>query len=132
MDSTVSEEDDLLDKADALMRKHRVFVASAGGADTANDDVPLLTEVVSAATLVPGVIPAPAAAPLEPLRDALAAELEAWLDQELPRHVLRVLDGISDQLILQLSLKARSELLPRLHRALESPPPAANPAPPDD
>lgn len=132
MVSEVSDEDDLLDKADALMRKHRVFVAGAGDADTANDDVPLLTEVVSAEALMPSAVPAPAAADLKPLRDALAVELEAWLDQELPQHVLRVLDGISDQLILQLSLKARAELLPRLQQALESPKLAANPDSADD
>jgi hypothetical protein len=53
------------------------------------------------------------------LKSALAFELETWLDQELPQHVLRVLDGITDQLIIQLSLKARAELLPRLQAGID-------------
>ena len=120
MDSKVPEEDDLLQKADALMRRHRVFVAGAAEpvkevADSGSDDIPVLTEIVGD-DMVPEA--AHAAVDLAKLRNALAFELDTWLDEELPQHVMRVLDGITDQLIIQLSLKARSDLLPRLQAAL--------------
>ena len=116
-------DDDLLHKADALMRKHRVFVAGATPDEEPADDVPVLTEVIG-----PDAIPEAAtttAVDIAALRGALALELETWLDQELPQHVLRVLDGITDQLIIELSLKARSELLPRLQKILGAEPPGS-------
>lgn len=121
-------DDDVLQKADAFMRRHRVFVA--GAAAPAADkpelepptpeedaDIPVLTEVVAAE-------PGSAAAAIDPdqLRTALAAELDAWLDERLPAHVMRVLDGITDQMIGHVSEKARSELLPRLQARLEAAP----------
>ncbi|HEX8987764.1 MAG TPA: hypothetical protein VF816_07375 [Rhodocyclaceae bacterium] len=131
--------DDLLHKADALMRRHRVFVAGANDAafadaaapaDGADDDVPVLTEIVAAEA-----VPAAGrtrAVDVAALRAALAAELETWLDAELPTHVQRVLDGVTDQLILQLSDKARTELLPRLQSLLAEPDTSPTPAPQGD
>lgn len=114
--------DELLEKADALMRR-RVFVAGAEPpaepAAPEEEDVPVLTEVVAAdepAAVSEAAVPSDAAA----LRSALAFELESWLDEELPQHVMRVLDGLTDQLIIQISLKARADLLPRLQRVLEA------------
>jgi len=138
MDSKVAEADDLLQKADALMRRHRVFVAGAAAekddaaAPAGNDDIPVLTEVVSGDAVAESAAPAHAGVPLSRLRSALAFELEAWLDEELPLHVMRVLDGITDQLIIQLSLKARSDLLPRLQSLLEATERAATPGSADD
>ncbi|CAG1000186.1 hypothetical protein RHDC4_03123 [Rhodocyclaceae bacterium] len=118
--------DELLQKADALMRR-RSFVAGANEAPeepaatpAAPDDVPVLTEVVEPNA---GLLPEAADAPPEKiasLRNSLAFELETWLDEELPQHVMRVLDGLTDQLIIQLSLKARADLLPRLQAILEA------------
>jgi uncharacterized FlaG/YvyC family protein len=54
------------------------------------------------------------------VRAALARELEIWLDEKLPEAVLRVLDGLSDQMINQVAAQARLELLPRLKSALEA------------
>lgn len=130
-------DDDLLQKADALMRKHRVFVAGANDkvesrGDADNDDIPVLTEVVDAEQIPVSAASARTSVDLAELRSALAFEMEAWLDEELPQHVLRVLDGITDQLIIQLSLKARAELLPRLQNILEAPREPANPEPADD
>ena len=53
------------------------------------------------------------------MRAALTRELEAWLDEKLPAAVLRVLDGLSDQMISQVAAQARLELLPRLKSTLE-------------
>lgn len=116
--------DELLQKADALMRR-RTFVAGAvaeepAAAPAAPDDVPVLTDVVEPDA---GLQPEAADAPPEKiasLRNSLAFELETWLDEELPQHVMRVLDGLTDQLIIQLSLKARADLLPRLQAILEA------------
>jgi len=119
----MAQDEDLLQKADALMRRHRVFVAGAvvpheTAADT--EDVPVLTEIVdpgAAASAVPAAIEDAMAAQ----HAAMAAELERWLDTELPQHVMRVLDGVTDQLIAQLSLKAKAELLPKLLNILSAP-----------
>lgn len=127
----MSDDNDVLQKADALMRRHRVFVAGATGAKEsvadAPDDVPVLTEIVDPDSVVgtPGV---QTPVDLAQLREALAFELEAWLDEELPRHVMRVLDGITDQMIGHLSQQARAELLPRLQATAQS----AQPSPPPD
>lgn len=115
-------DDDVLQKADALMRRHRVFVAGSSKesvADAAADDVPVLTDIVDpdSAVSTPGI---QTPVDLARLRDALASELEAWLDEELPRHVMRVLDGITDQMISHLVQQARAELLPRLQATAES------------
>ena len=122
-------DDDVLQKADAFMRRHRVFVAGAtpqpveeavpAPAPEDDADIPVLTEVVAEiepATELPSIDPVQ-------LQTAVAAELDAWLDEQLPGHVMRVLDGITDQMIGQLSEKARGELLPRLRALLEAAPP---------
>lgn len=130
--SKVADSDDVLQKADAFMRRHRVFVAGAAApaaeepvpeqtAAEDDADIPVLTEVVVAEPAA-----APAATTIDPaeLKTALAAELDAWLDEQLPAHVMRVLDGITDQMIGQVSEKVRSELLPRLQERLEAAPTA--------
>lgn len=136
--SKVPDSDDILEKADALMRRRRVFVAGAAEeplpepTETAAedvDDIPVLTDVVPDETVV-AQRPQGAAAGGEAagLRDALAAELDAWLDEELPGHVMRVLDGVTDQMIGHISAKARAELLVRLQARLgeaETPAPEA-------
>lgn len=138
--------DDVLEQADQLMRRHRSFVAEGAGsppppapqAPAEDEDIPLLTEVVSLEKQALGAAPAetalPAVAPAAPTEaapvdtSALASELEAWLDLELPGHVMHAMDGITDQVILQVALRARSELLPRLLAALEKREDAGNPA----
>jgi hypothetical protein len=49
----------------------------------------------------------------------IESALDQWLDKELPNEILRVMDGISDQLIGTLVRRMREELLPQL---LEKPP----------
>ena len=118
----MADNDDVMNKADALMRRHRVFVAGAAADETAAgaDDVPTLTEVVDPHQMS-AAAPVQASIDVAKLNSALAFELDTWLDEELPRHVMRVLDGVTDQLIGQLSLQARSELLPRLQQLIDPP-----------
>jgi hypothetical protein len=124
----------LLDQADALMRRHRVFVAGAQAeaavvadthpaakpaGDTDLDDLPLLTEVVGAAPLAAEDQASGPDASLsqrleEERRAALVLELENWLDEQLPQLVIRAMDGITDQAVALITNRAREELLPRL------------------
>ena len=106
---------DPLAHADAFMSRLR---------PPAEEDVPLLTEVVKAsgpAVGNPG--PGPQAAALADLA-AVDALLTEWLDTRLPDAVLKVLDGVADQLIQRITREAEEDLLPRLHAALKRVPPA--------
>jgi len=96
---------DILSAADAFMQRLR---------PPADEDVPLLTEIVENA----GLLPLPESANA---RETLASELEYWLDMHLPEAVLKVLDGVADQLVLQVGEQARRDLLPRLVAALGTP-----------
>lgn len=146
----MSDRNDVLQQANQLMQRHRSFVA--GGARSPVplpaseiDDLPVLTEVVDNPAvaplpeLEPVAITQPEIAPerIEALarellferlpvqRQALADELAMWLDRELPQVVMRVLDGVTDHLIAQVTAEARAALLPRMQSALEEEPPAS-------
>jgi hypothetical protein len=122
--------DDLMEKADALMRRRRVFVAGAPEqksllAEDDGDDVPVLTEIVDPAARP--AAPGPRGRPddlrfdrLANQRQALAEELAAWLDTELPRVIMAALDGVTDQIVAEVTAEARAALLPRLQAALEA------------
>jgi hypothetical protein len=101
------------------------------------DDLPVLTEVFVPEPEVPPIeVPPPepvipqeaidaramelVQAQLPFQRQAVADELAAWLDSELPQVVMRVLDGVTDQIIGQVTAEARAALLPRLQDALET------------
>lgn len=114
-------QDDVLIQADALMRRHRSFVARPAGEDTdalsgvfAADasDIPVLTEVVDAIPLSPRNIEAL----LDSLRAELDATLEAWLVEMLPAAVA----SASQQILAELDSKARNTLLPRLQALIEA------------
>jgi hypothetical protein len=45
--------------------------------------------------------------------------LALWLDEQLPQLVMRVLDGVTDQLVAQINTQARMTLLPKLQAALD-------------
>jgi hypothetical protein len=51
--------------------------------------------------------------------DALRDELSRWLEQELPNAVLKVTDGLADQLMGELTDQAEKKLLPRLISRLD-------------
>ena len=109
----------LLRKADALIRRTRVFVAGspapAAAVTPADDDLPVLTDIVTEqeATL------ATAPPHMQQHLDALREELSRWLDQELPDAVLKVTDGLADQLMGELTHQAEKNLLPRLIARLD-------------
>ncbi len=123
---------DLLDKANALMRRHRVFVArpldesdsaepvslaaeeffdTAPAGPSPDDDIPVLTDVV--ATDVFSVIAPVDNVPVEPMVAASWAneQVQRWLDEELPTVVLSVLDGLADRLVAEVVTRAQVELL---------------------
>lgn len=136
----MSDDRDLLDQADRLMRRHRIFVAGAAAAapieDDAFDDLPVLTDVVPEVEEVV-VPPPPPPGPsideqaqvlahelllerLSAQRNAIEKEVVAWLDKELPEIVMYVIDGITDQLVAQVTAAMRLELLPKLQLAVEA------------
>lgn len=110
---------DVLRKADALLRRTRVFVAGAktlpGPAAVQEDDLPVLTEVVSEHEAALATAPAH----MQQHLDALREELSLWLEQELPNAVLTVTDGLADQLMGELTEQAEKNLLPRLIARLD-------------
>lgn len=124
----------VLAQADALMRRHRTFVAGATpvsppiSADN-EEEIPVLTDIIDDKATVT----VPISPDVDPVANAIAEKhqlietiLEQWLDKELPNEVLRVMDGVSDQLIGTLVRRMREELLPQLVEA-----PAVNHAPND-
>lgn len=119
--------DDLLLKADALIRRNRTYVAGSPPVSTPNlptdDDLPVLTEIVTAQEAALATAPPH----LQQHLDALREELSRWLDQELPHAVLKVTDGLADQLMGELTHQAEKNLLPRLIARLDGT--AAEPGP---
>ena len=113
---------DLLQKADALMRRRRSYVApppapAPAMPEPAEDDVPVLTERVTEDEAALATAPPH----MQKHLDALREELTLWLEQELPQAVLRVTDGIADQLVGELTHQAEKKLLPRLIARLDGP-----------
>jgi len=110
---------DLLLKADALIRRTRVFVAGSEPltpqAKPGEDDVPVLTDIVAEHELALATAPPH----MQQHLDALREELSRWLDQELPQAVLKVTDGLADQLMGELTHQAEKNLLPRLVARLD-------------
>lgn len=114
----------VLAQADALMRRHRVFVAGATQSPPfdegleSHDDLPVLTEIVVDAHLQQG---AHSRVPDQRRRETLdivSTALVEWLDEELPQAVLNVMDGLSDQIIAAVTERAKTDLLQRLEDRL--------------
>ena len=110
---------DLLLKADALIRRNRTYVAGSPPTSMPNpptdDDLPVLTEIVTAQEAALATAPPH----LQQHLDALREELSRWLEQELPHAVLKVTDGLADQLMGELTHQAEKNLLPRLIARLD-------------
>lgn len=110
---------DLLLKADALIRRNRTYVAGSPPTSLPNpptdDDLPVLTEIVTAQEAALATAPPH----LQQHLDALREELSRWLSQELPHAVLKVTDGLADQLMGELTHQAEKNLLPRLIARLD-------------
>jgi len=128
----------LLADADKLIQRRRVFIASPSSAaqsaapahffeaaegnpieaiptlpahplaeHDADHDLPLLTEKITS--------PTPSLADIQALqRDAVQKELASWLEQELPLAILKITDGVADQLLGELTRNAEQHLLPSL------------------
>lgn len=114
--------ENLLRKADALIGRTRVYVAGsstpaqkAEPATTPEDDVPVLTDVVTEHEAALATAPPH----MQQHLDALREELSRWLEQELPHAVLKVTDGLADQLMGELTHQAEKNLLPRLIARLD-------------
>lgn len=111
--------EDLLRKADALIRRSRAFVAGSSGPTASptppDDDLPTLTDIVSEEEAALATAPPH----MQQHLDALREELSLWLIQELPQSVLKVTDGLADQLMGELTHQAEKNLLPRLVARLD-------------
>jgi hypothetical protein len=121
----MAEDTDVLSQADALMRRHRSFVAqpaqpaqpadepdtpAAADANATDADIPLLTDVVEISPLAPAnTDEAPAA-----LQAEIHRVLSAWLVEALPAAVTTA----SQHILAELDAEARTSLLPRLQEAL--------------
>ena len=111
--------EDVLRKADALIRRTRVLVAGSPSegpqTPSPDDDLPVLTDIVTEHEAALATAPPH----MQQHLDALREELSRWLDQELPHAVLKVTDGLADQLMAELIHQAEKNLLPRLISRLD-------------
>lgn len=117
-DADLEAADFLLSKADALLRRHRSTEAGA-----AEDDLPILTEVVDDGGTA--AAPEATAAPESPsspdltellirLDTEISLEVEAWLANELPQLLSRELDSLVERVRVQALAHLRATLLPAL------------------
>jgi hypothetical protein len=118
----------VLSQADALMRKHRVFVASepspvsqASTQTPMDDDLPVLTDAVDSplAANKLEVITSDSSSKLRNL--AMASIVNQWLEEVLPAAIQEVSEELAERLAANLSVKARLELTERLIRELDKP-----------
>jgi uncharacterized FlaG/YvyC family protein len=138
----MSDDKDVLNQADRLMRRHRVFVAgsqaSVAGQAAPLDDLPVLTDMVAAPEIESAAAPVIAISTeaieqraqvlahefmlerLSAQRATIEKEVVAWLDSELPHIVMYVVDGLTDQLVAQITAAVRLELMPKLQLAVEA------------
>ena len=119
--------DRLLDKADALIRRHR------GSDDAALDDLPVLTDVVALprrrfrrAARTCATVPAVDKAALATRVQALLAErmveldasigrsVEEWLADELPQIISREFDAMTERIRIHTLAHMRATLLPEI------------------
>ncbi len=119
---------DLVGKADALMKRHRAFIAAGAQATPppSDEDLPILTDVVNVvntpAFLAPALDAVLSGGPgaealtermrelLAPLPPDIAHALERWLAATLPRLVARQLDGVAEQIAVEVGAALRDSL----------------------
>lgn len=142
-EAEIERANDLLDKADALLRRHRgsEFEAGFDNAEVSvpledEDDLPILTDIVDdfdigapvlteVADAAPAAVAAPVEAPpaIDPARIAerlveidteISREVEAWLANELPQILSREFDALVDKVRSETLAHLRATLLPTL------------------
>ena len=109
----------VISQADALMRRHRVFVAGAEVANPA-DDLPVLTEVVDDTDFGTKIHGNNIDALRASQRAAISTALDKWLATELPLAIQTLADGLTEQLLVTLKARAKAELFERLVKELDS------------
>lgn len=130
-DDELERADELLDQADALLRRHRGAEPASARPRAALDDedLPILTDVVDDLELFdeaapaamrpaspPAVQPTSAAASARPgdaqgdLEQAIVRELESWISHEMPRILARELDQLGERLRQELLAHLRTTL----------------------
>jgi len=117
-------EGDIVGKADALMKRHRAFVAAGAQAAAAPpvEDLPVLTDIVDPAAAAPALNAILSGGPgaealtermrelLAPLPPDIAHALESWLAATLPRLVARQLDGVAEHIAEEVGAALRDSL----------------------
>ncbi len=132
MSETDPKVNQLMNKADALIRRHRTFVASpaqeqgpalelqlsppAVAAECREEDIPVLTEVIAEDVARQGSAAGMVDSALTDQQKTIRAAIERWVDEALPDAILHVLDGFTDRLIAAVSDRARQDLLASLEK----------------
>ena len=111
--------DELLEKADALIRKHH-----ADSADGPVDDLPVLTDIVEVEddeALLPEPGPDPRVIEqLVELDATLALAIENWVAEELPQIIARECEAMNQRIREQAVAHLRATLAPELSREIAS------------
>lgn len=119
----------VISQADALMRRHRVFVAGGDGPGQANDlsdaaafadDLPVLTEIVESLSLGSKISATDLALIREHQRVTISSEISKWAEAELTTGIHALVDELTGKLVATLTASAKSELLERLVKELDS------------
>ncbi|MFZ5509856.1 MAG: hypothetical protein ACOZCP_07370 [Pseudomonadota bacterium] len=121
----MSEPEDVLGKADALMRRHRSFVAGGRPAAADDNDIPVLTDEVELDQTEADAADATAAEQrlqeiLNRLEPEIARRVQEWLAAELPHIVARELGALGPRLIQSAHQSLEQALMPELSRLLHS------------
>jgi hypothetical protein len=119
--------DDLLSQADALLQRHRgQGHRDAEAAAPADDDLPVLTEVVDSEFDTVTVTEPDSPAERSPMAESdlaehlvaldatISLELERWIATELPPLIARELDSVAERVRVQALAHMRATLLPTL------------------
>ena len=101
--------DQLIERADSLMQRKRVFVAGAPAAPVRSDlatpdddDLPILTEIVDISEVSSDTPNAAARQPLDPLADAATQELARQLQQRFASELPELIEQATVKLALEL------------------------------
>lgn len=133
-DAELREADLLLDKADALLRRHKGSDTPTRETDMSFNDIPILTDVIEDFGMLPPLdtttAKPSASAPTPHVPDSaesielveylisldteIAREIEAWFARELPQIVERELERLSVRLREEMTAHVKATLLPSL------------------